>query len=64
MKRKKTFKSLAELSADSLSAVRAPDEKAKPTKLDGFAEAPPKIPPNTPLRVPEVRGFHRWGINE
>jgi hypothetical protein len=63
MKRKKTFKSFAELSSDSVSATAA-DEKAKPAEPHMFAEAPRKIPPETPLRVPESRGFQHWGINE
>jgi len=64
MKRKKTFKSLAELSADSIGAIHAEPEKTKPPEPHVPAAAPRKIPPDSFQRVPDVGGFHHWGINE
>jgi len=63
MKPKKTFKSLEELSADSIGAVPEP-EKPKPPQSKMFAEPPPKISTNNFSRLSDVRGYHRWGINE
>jgi hypothetical protein len=63
MKPKKTFKSLEELSADSIAADPGP-EKPKSPKPQVFAEPPPKISMNNFPRLSDVRGYHRWGINE
>jgi hypothetical protein len=63
MKPKKTFKSLEELSADSIGAVPEP-EKSKPLQPQVFAEPPPTISTSNFRRLSDVRGNHRWGINE
>jgi hypothetical protein len=63
MKPRKTFKSLEELSADSIVTVPEP-EKQKSPKPQVLAEPPPKISPNNFPRLSDVRGNHRWGINE
>jgi len=64
MKSTKTYKSLAELSSDSLSAVTAETEKTKLPEPHVLKEVPPKIPHESLSRVSEVRGYERWGINE
>jgi hypothetical protein len=63
MKRTKTFKSLAELSADSIDAVDAELEEANPTEPQVPVESPRRIPDGFP-RVSDARGFRNWGINE
>ena len=62
MKPKKTIKSLAELSADSISAEAEP-EKTQPKVSEVRAETAPKIPPESFQSVHDVR-YPRWGINE
>ena len=64
MKRKKTLKSLAELSADSLGTPDAAPGKAKPPELHVLAEDPRKVPAGNMPQAPEVRGYQNWGINE
>ena len=64
MKPSRTFKSLDEISANSGSSVDAEPEKLKPPKPQVLAEIPLKNPPEIDPHVPDVRGLHRWGINE
>jgi hypothetical protein len=64
MTRKKTFKSLAELSADSIGAAEAEPEKTKHAELQLRIQAPPIIPPNKFAPAPQIRGYQGWGINE
>jgi len=64
MKPKKTFKSLEELSADSIGAADPEAEKRKSPKPQVLAEPAPKISPNNFPRLSDFRGYHRWGINE
>jgi hypothetical protein len=64
MKPKKTYKSLTELSADSIGAVNAETEKTKPPQPHVAKDGPPQIPRESLSRVSEGRGYHRWGINE
>jgi hypothetical protein len=64
MKRRKTYKSLAELTADSIGVIEAEPDKAKPEQAQVFADAQGKIPPENLLRVQPVPGFRGWGINE
>ena len=61
MKTKKTFKSLAELSTDSIGLVSAEPEKEKSPEPKVLAKASRKIPPNT---FPQIPDLHHWGINE
>ena len=66
MKPKKTIKSLAELSADSIGAIDTEPEKTK-TKPPGptvVAQTPSKAPPDSFPHVYEVRSVRDWGINE
>ena len=64
MKQKKTFKSLAELSTDSIGAVDAEAEKKESSKPQVLAEAQRKAAPDSFPRVHDARGFRDWGINE
>jgi hypothetical protein len=64
MKPTKTFKSLAELTADSIGAIEAEPEKAKPSEAEVFAEALRKIPLENLPHVQSVPSFRNWGINE
>ena len=64
MKQKKTFKSLTELSVDSLRAVDAEPEKANPPEAQVPAEKRRGIRLDSFPRVPDIRGYHCWGINE
>jgi len=64
MKPKKTYKSLTELSADSISAVNSEPEKRKPPQPRVAKDDPLKIPRESLSRVSEGRGYQRWGINE
>jgi hypothetical protein len=65
MKPEKIFKSLAELSTDSIDARDAEPEKTTPEPLEMLANAAPgKIPADSLSRVPGVQGFYNWGINE
>jgi hypothetical protein len=61
MKPKKTFKSLTELSADTIGAAKPEPEKAESPEPQVHPEAPPKVPPK---RFPPVHDLHHWGINE
>ena len=63
MKTKKTFKSLDELSADSLDIAVAEGEKSNPHESDLLVE-PWRFPPEDTARNHEGRGYPRWGINE
>jgi hypothetical protein len=64
MKRKKTFKSLAELSADSIFAVDAEPGKAKPLESHTVGEAPREAPVAGTPRTRNARRYDGWGINE
>ena len=64
MKPKRTYKSLAELSADSLGAINAETEKTKSPEPQVVKDVRPKIPLESLARVSEGRGYQRWGINE
>jgi len=65
MKPRKTFTSLAELSAEAIGAVDAEPEKLRPPEAEVLLEALQKIPPDSLPRVPDPRGaFRNWGINE
>jgi hypothetical protein len=64
MKPKKTIKSLAELSADSIGVIDTEREKAKPPEPDVLAQSPPNAPPDSFPRVSDVRGVRDHGINE
>jgi len=64
MKQTKTIKSFAELPAHSIADASAESQKTTPSEPLEFAEASPA---NRPDRFPsdsDVRGFHKWGINE
>jgi hypothetical protein len=61
MKPKKTFKSLTELSADTIAAVEPEPEKAESPEPQVHAGAPRKVPPK---RFPPVHDLHHCGINE
>jgi len=64
MKPKKTIKSLAELSADSIGVIVSEPEKTKPPEPTVLAQGPPKAPPDSVPRVYEVQSGRHWGINE
>ena len=64
MKPKKTFKSLAELPADSIRAIETEPNQAEPEQAQVFAKTLGKIPPENLLRVQPVPRFREWGINE
>jgi hypothetical protein len=64
MKPKKTLKSLAELTADSIAAVEEEPQKAKPPPSQVVAEQLRRVPIEDLPHVQNVRGFHDWGINE
>ena len=65
MKPKKTLKSLAELTADSIAAVEEESEKAKPPPPPQVvAEQLRRVPIEDQPHVQNVRGFRDWGINE
>ena len=64
MKPKKTLKSLAELTADSIAALEEESEKAKPPPPQVFAEPLRRVPIEDLPHVQNVRGFRDWGINE
>jgi hypothetical protein len=64
MKQKKYFKSLAELSADSIGPEHTDAEKMKPQEPQAFAKATSNIPPETRVRAHDLHRYHNWGINE
>jgi hypothetical protein len=64
MKPKKTFKALAELTADLLSGTETATEKANPPESPALTETPREIVEGHPAQLPTVRGYQNWGINE
>jgi hypothetical protein len=65
MKPKKTFKSLDELSVDSIGALDADPQKVKPPESNSPDEVKPKTMEKQSFpEFADARGFHRWGINE
>ena len=65
MKPKKTLKSLAELTADSIAAFEEESEKAKPLQQpQAVAQQLRRLPIEESQHVQNVRGFRDWGIND
>jgi hypothetical protein len=65
MKATKTFKSLSELSADSIVTLQDESDKAKPApQLEAFAEGLQRVPVKDFTPVRDVGKFRHWGINE
>jgi hypothetical protein len=65
MKPTKTFKSLAELSSDSIVTVEDESDQAKPSpQHQEFAEGMQRAPIEDFPRVQNVGKFRHWGINE
>ena len=65
MKPTKTFKSLAELSADSIIAVEDESEQANPSPQPKvFTEGLQRVPIEEFPHVQNVEKFRHWGINE
>jgi hypothetical protein len=65
MKPRKTFKSLTELSIDSIDVKDVEPDEATAEPPQTLADAAlRKIPADSLSRVPGVHGFYNWGINE
>jgi hypothetical protein len=64
MKPTKTFKSLAELTADSIVVIEAEPDKPKASQAQVFTEALQRIRPENLTRVQTVPSYRDWGINE
>jgi hypothetical protein len=64
MKPKKTFKSLAELTAESIGVDNAKPDKAKAPDPQVLVEALLPVPIQNFPQVQNVQEFRGWGINE